>query len=119
MKWIAIGFFVFLVVLVFIADQGQIPLVVRRLYRFPGGDKVGHFVLMGLLAFFVSMALPVRRLLLGNLAIVLVVTIEELSQAAFSTRTLSWADWLSSCAGVVCFAWAARWLRLRRDRGTR
>lgn len=123
MKWLAIGFFLAVAAIVIAADRGQLPHSIKALYKFPGGDKVGHFVLMGLLAFFVNMALPLRpagkpwrNLLIGSFVILVVVTIEELSQGFFTTRSLSWSDWISSCAGIVCFSYAAWLLRLRRLR---
>jgi hypothetical protein len=121
LKWLAIGFFLLLAAIVIAADQGEIPPFIKSLYRFPGGDKLGHFLLMGLLSFFVNMALPLRpadkpwrSLLIGSGVVLLVVTIEELSQGLSSNRTLSWSDWICSCAGIVCFGYAAWRLRLRR-----
>lgn len=123
MKWFAILFFLALAAIVIAADQGQLPHFIKTLYRFPGGDKVGHFLLMGLLAFFVNLALPLwpvekpwRSLLIGSFVIIVVVTIEEASQGLFKARTMSWVDLISSYAGIVCFGYAAWLLRIRRQR---
>lgn len=120
MKWLAIGFFLIIVALVVATNRGQLPQFIMALYRFPGGDKVGHFFLAGLLAGFVNLALPLRpsnqpwrSLLLGSAAVLLLATLEELSQGFFAKRTLSWLDWFSSLAGIVCFGYTA-WLWRRR-----
>jgi len=123
LKWLSLLFFLALVLIVIAADQGQLPHFIKTLYKFPGGDKVGHFLLMGLLAFFVNLALPLwpaekpwRSLLIGSFVIIVVVTIEEASQGLFKTRRMSWADFISSYAGIVSFGYAAWLLRLRRQR---
>ncbi len=121
MKWLAGGFFLVLAAIVIAADRGRLPSFIMALYRFPGGDKVGHFLLMGLLAGLVNLALPIwpsrqpwRSLLLGSAALLVLITLEELSQGLFANRTLSWLDWFSSLAGIICFGYAA-WLWRRRS----
>jgi hypothetical protein len=99
MKWLSVIFFLVVGAIILAADHGRLPHFIYALYRFPGGDKVGHFVLMGILAFFVNMALPLRpadkpwrSLLIGSIVVAVAVSIEEASQGWFKTRSLSWAD---------------------------
>jgi hypothetical protein len=42
-KWIALCFILFILVIVLLADLGIIPGFLAGLYNFPNGDKVGHF----------------------------------------------------------------------------
>ena len=120
MKWLIGLFVVLLIAIVIMADRGQLPRFVVAIYSYPGGDKLGHFILMGILSFLVNLALMSRstprlsrRVLLGNLIILVVVGMEEVSQLLFKTRTFSFSDLASSYAGILCFAYlaslAARW----------
>jgi hypothetical protein len=121
LKWLASGFFLAVAAIIFAANHGQLPHFIYALYRFPGGDKVGHFMLMGILTFFVNMALPLRpadkpwrSLLIGSILVTVAVSIEEASQGWFKTRSLSWADLACSYAGIVCFGYAAWVVRPRQ-----
>ena len=99
------------------ADRGALPDAIRRLYAWPGGDKVGHVVLLAGLAFACDLALRGRIVRLGpwtpSLAGVLVavgITLEEASQALFPGRTLSVADLACSYLGIYLGVRAARHL---------
>jgi hypothetical protein len=50
MKWLALVFSVFILAVIVGADMGTLLHAIRALYDFPNGDKVGHFVLFGLLS---------------------------------------------------------------------
>ena len=55
MKWLAVLFGLFIVTIIILADANLLgPL--RAVYNFPYGDKAGHFVLYGLLAFVLDLA---------------------------------------------------------------
>ena len=123
MKGLSIAFFLILVAIVIAADKGRLPQFLRVVYDFPGGDKVGHFVLMGILSFFVNMAVPLgpadkpwTSLLAATIVIMVVVALEEASQAYFPTRTLSWIDLGCSYAGILCLGYGAWLLRARAQR---
>ena len=51
MKKKSLSIFPILIVLliVILADSGNLPKIVSDLYDFPYGDKIGHFLLMGFL----------------------------------------------------------------------
>ncbi len=107
------------------ADRGALPDGIRRLYDWPGGDKVGHVVLLAAVTFVVAMALRGRRVRLGRwslpLASVMVfvgITLEEASQAWFPGRTLSVADLACSYLGILLGTWAAYMLRARFGAGS-
>jgi hypothetical protein len=108
------GLFAFFIAwVIFAADTGSFPLWLRALYRFPGGDWVGHFVLYGLLAWFAVRAFPQRVSLLGRsiplaaLLVLLLAVLEELSQFWFPLRTPDWRDLAFGTAGTLVGTWLA------------
>src|SRR5687767_7946277 len=87
LKWLAVIYVLFLVLLVFLVDQKQYQFLFRFVRQTPYGDKVGHFVLMGLFSLLLNLALSCRKirlgafsLLAGSLIVAVIVTLEELSQ---------------------------------------
>jgi polysaccharide biosynthesis protein VpsQ len=101
-----------LVVLISIgAYAGVIPTVFTVV---PHLDKLGHFILIGALAFFLDGALDHRELYRGlrfpRLAPVLVLAvagIEEYLQRLSPRRTSEWGDFFADAVGVFFFAWLA------------
>jgi len=89
------------------------------IWRIPGNDKTGHFIVMGLLAFVVVLALAGGRRRIGALVAVagtlLLVSVEEASQLLLSGRTFSWLDLASSWAGVLTFGTLAAVIVRRRS----
>ena len=100
----------FFAAIILFADRGRMPGLIAALYAFPYGDKVGHFVLMGTFSFLVNMSLACRKvrfrrrqLLIGSLGVAVLVTVEELSQVFFASRTFSLVDLGFSLAGIWSF----------------
>jgi polysaccharide biosynthesis protein VpsQ len=119
MKRAAIGFAICIGLVVVVADVGLGGGLFARLRHIPGGDKTGHFVLMGTLSFLVNMSLGAARLgstrlLTGSVAVAAVVTLEEFSQLALAARGFSLLDLAANYAGIVCGGWLARWAIVRR-----
>lgn len=118
MKWAAAIFLILIIAVILLADLGRMPEFLANLYNFPNGDKVGHFLLMGILSFLVNAGVvPVfslkrsgRSVLVASLILALLAGIEEWSQQFFSHRHASLLDLLSSLAGIVLFAGLA-WMR--------
>ena len=84
------------------------PHVFLPLWSLPGGDKLGHFVVMGSVSLAVVIGLSSVVVLgrplgvLGTLTLVLVfVTLEEVSQMLIPGRNFSLADLFASYAGVL------------------
>lgn len=101
-----------LVALVAAADLGRLPAAVL-LHRVPGGDKLGHFLLMGFLSFLVHLAWDRRRpeaarRWVVSLVLVLVVVLEEVSQLWLGNRHFEWTDLFADAAGILLFAALAR-----------
>jgi len=112
MKYIAVVFFVFVIAVIVLADHGSLPHSIRALYDFPNGDKVGHFILFGVLTFFLTRAFlssfpskPRGWVALSiGLILALFIALEEWSQQLFPTRTFDLLDLLASYVGIVAFA---------------
>jgi polysaccharide biosynthesis protein VpsQ len=120
MKYIAILFLIFILVIIILADQGSIPDFIKVLYDFPNGDKLGHFILFGLLNFFITLtclrALPLQRPKLVALSIGLILALlvgaEEYSQKFFEKRTFDLIDLTASYVGLIVGGWVA--LKLKK-----
>jgi VanZ family protein len=111
-------FTLFIVTIVIRADAGQFPPLLKRFYDFPGGDKVGHFILFGILSFLLNKSAltllfpnwnPARLVLTVSLLLAILIGLEEWSQALFPTRTMSFTDLFASYAGLIIFAVLALW----------
>jgi hypothetical protein len=104
----ALGFFAFLVIVVIIADRGDGEKWWPFLGHIPYGDKFGHIGLFGILGFLCNLAFPNRwpsRLAAfitkTTFVLIVIVSLEELSQAFFPSRTLDPIDWLSDLTGLA------------------
>ncbi len=96
------------------ANTGYLP-VSRWLHHIPWGDKLGHFLLMGGLAFLLNLSFGLRRwrpyqldLLLGSLLVALAATAEEISQYWLANRRFDPWDLAADLAGILCFDLLAR-----------
>ena len=115
MKYIAFLFLVFIIVVVVLADTGNLPHSIRAIYDFPNGDKLGHFILFGLLDFFLTLAFLSSRLpksrgwvtLSVGLTLALFIALEEFSQKFFANRTFDLIDLLASYLGLLVGGWVA------------
>ena len=115
MRYFAALFLAFIIGLIVLADADLLPDFINAIYDFPNGDKVGHFVLYGLLNFFITRAflssLPTRRgswvTLSVGLILALFVALEEFSQKYFDSRTFSYLDLFASFLGVIVGGWVA------------
>ncbi|MCG8590060.1 MAG: VanZ family protein [Proteobacteria bacterium] len=90
------------------------PQLFLPLTRIPSSDKLGHFLLIGLLAYSAVVTLAPRRVAgrrFGALAscgmVAAVITLEEFSQTFIATRSFSWLDLGASYAGIAAFGAAA------------
>lgn len=90
---------------VYLANTGSDLL--RIFYGIPNFDKVGHFTLFGILAFFVNKAMGCKKtevlgnvVLTGSLWIVLFVGLEELSQIFIATRNFDVSDLMYDLVGI-------------------
>lgn len=110
MKWVTYIFIVLLILIVIAANMGLGPSFFSFVYLLPGGDKAGHFILMGLLSFLINSVMRASRvqvfsfdLLKGSLIVMAIVTIEELSQIFLQYRGFSIFDLFFDYTGIIVF----------------
>jgi VanZ family protein len=107
MKILVIAFTLFLLLVILTANLGRMPPFVSALHDFPQGDRVGHFVLYGILAALVGCAFPksIRPgrlpLPIGMVILLAFAAMEEWSQTLFPSRTADWIDLACGCLGIV------------------
>jgi hypothetical protein len=115
---LSLAFALVLTAIIVLANLGRLGFL-YDLYSFPYGDKVGHFVLFGLLSLLLNLALfqltpriqPHRLAIWVSAGIALVVTVEELSQIWLPSRSTDWLDLGASYAGIALLGAAAVVLR--------
>jgi VanZ family protein len=110
MKTLTALFIVILILIVIAANVGLAPTLFAFLRRIPYGDKLGHFVLMGILSLLVNLSMRASRVqiasfdvLKGSLIVAAVVTIEEFSQIFIRSRGFSLVDLAFDYAGIIAF----------------
>lgn len=126
MKWIAVLFALFIIVIIVLANLGKLGIL-GFINHIPYGDKVGHFILYGILAFLIdfsflqkntnSASASVRtppNLIVLRIALILALLIglEEYSQRFIPSRTFSLLDLAFSYLGLFFFSWLA--LRIKK-----
>lgn len=93
------------------ANSGAQNIIFRWLAALPYGDKIGHFLLFGCLAFCLSLALKRAsfhvlnyKIYWGCAMVLSFALIEEASQHFLPTRTLDIWDVTADVAGILCAA---------------
>lgn len=106
------GFLLFIITVIIYADKGILPRPISLIYSYAWGDKLAHFVLIGLLAFLVNLSLSAKRLkvfsssvLLGSFLVSIAVIIEEFSQLFISGRSFSLLDLTFDFLGIAAAGW--------------
>ena len=118
-KFLLLAFLAFMMLGIFWANTNTMPdFLDRILYGLPLGDKIGHFLIYGILAYLLTWAMPFRRISIGRfslpLGLVLAIgfaTLEEFSQLFIERRTPGWLDLFSGYLGV----YASSWIPCMRD----
>lgn len=115
-KLALVAFAGFLVLLIVLADLGRGGWLFRLAGLIPGGDKTGHFVLFGILSFLVNLVMRFATFQLGrmtvmkgNLLLLAIVSLEELSQLLFKSRSFDLFDLVADVAGIWAFGWLAQY----------
>jgi polysaccharide biosynthesis protein VpsQ len=110
-----LGFLAHLTFVVLVSIGAYTGLLPTSLPDFPGADKVGHALFIGLLAFFLDGALDHRPLhpklsfpRLGPALVVTAAGIEEYLQRLSPRRTSDIWDFAADVVGVCFFAWLSR-----------
>ena len=119
MKWLTILFGLFIILIIVLADTGNLGIL-QLVNRIPLGDKAGHFILYGILTLLINLTFfrsapaqgYMRITVISGLILALLIGLEEFSQQNFSNRTFSLSDLTASYLGVIFFSWLA--LRIQR-----
>lgn len=112
MKWLALFFTLFILLVIVLADAGVLAQYVGFVYEVPWGDKAGHFILYGILALLLDLALfrarpdrsPGQLAVKCGLILALLIGLEEFSQQYFANRTFDLIDLTFSYLGVLFFS---------------
>lgn len=123
MKRLAILFALFIVLIILAADLGVGSSFFALVNQIPGADKSGHFILIGLLAFFVIWSVmetyPTSSRsawIKGMLALAAIVTLEECSQVFLRFRGFSLIDLVFDYLGILFFGCLAAFLQKQKGR---
>ena len=123
-NWLTGVFILVLILIVVIANLGLGSTYFPFIYSIPGFDKIGHFFLMGVLSFLINLLLKAKKVhilsfsfLIGSLAVILVVALEELSQLFLIYRAFSWLDLVFDLGGIFLGGRLASWLNNRQAKG--
>ena len=119
---IFLGVYIFvLAFIIFLADRKGTRYLLNFVGSIPYGDKLGHFLLMGGFSFLLNLVLNARTFriwkfsyLLGSLIVLVIVTIEELSQMFVAGRTFDWSDLVFDFLGIFIFGELARYICRRK-----
>ncbi len=124
MKVLLVVYVLILAVIIFLADRKGTRYLLNFVGNIPYGDKLGHFCLMGGFSFLLNLVLDARTIsvwklnyLLGSLIVLVIVTLEELSQIFVRGRTFDWGDLVFDYLGILLFGELARFI-LRRKKQT-
>jgi hypothetical protein len=111
------------VAIIAIANHGGGERLWGFLTDIPCGDKLGHLGLVGTLSFLLNLVLDGRRghdrrgsLMSGSLILLVVMSLEEVSQAFLPHRSFDLLDGLANLIGVICGEGLVRMLPPRRLR---
>lgn len=118
MKAIAVIYILFIGLIIYLANTGQLGPVADLIRRVPYGDAVLHAILMGTLAVVVNYLLRMKmiaagrfQILLGTCLVVAFVIGEECSQLYIANRTFSFIDLGADFIGIGLFGLLARRLQ--------
>ncbi len=110
-KWMAAVYMAFLGLVVFSVNTGIGRPIFKWVKTIPEGDKMIHFMLVGLLAFVLNVYLKNRVIKFGNIDLMkggliasAIFTLEEFSQLFLDGRTFSLADAFANYCGVFLFS---------------
>ena len=119
--WITGVYILLLMTIIYLAGHHQYHDLFSIIRSVPGGDKSGHFLLMGLLSFLLNTSLRCREVdvrskhvLLGSVIVSIAVTLEEVSQIFVQYRSFDLGDLLFDYLGIWVFGKVALYVRARQ-----
>ena len=109
--WVAL-----LGLIIYLANSNALPEFFEIVRQLPGGDKAGHFFLLGVASLLANLCLKAShwqlgrlRLLRGSVIVGTIITIEECTQIMSPHRSFSASDMFFNFAGIIVFGRLARW----------
>ena len=122
LPWVfTIAWQIFISGVVFVADRRLLTPLFSFIRSHPGSDKLGHFILIGGMAFLLNLSLGVREVrwlglgwLVGSVLVGTVFTLEEVSQIWIPSRTFDLLDLAGDYTGIPFFGWLAKRVAMRR-----
>lgn len=120
----ALSFLSFILYVIYLANTGGQSVFFKLIKTIPYGDKLGHFMLFGMLTLLANFAFNHRFILLGNVKLwwgtLLVsgfVIFEETSQAFNVNRTFDLMDMTANAVGIIVFSLISLlWLKQKERR---
>ena len=107
----AVLFFLFICWVTYEANLGQYNTFIMLGRKIPSGDKIGHFLVYGIMALLLNYSLRFARISIlkmtvytGSVVVFSFAIIEEFTQLAFESRTFDYADMISDVAGIALFS---------------
>lgn len=104
-------FFSFIIWMIAEADLNKSNYLMAIGHSVPYGDKIGHFLLFGILALLLNMAFKFRQIKVwirhfhvGSLWVFVFAFCEEISQLAIDSRTFDTIDMLFDLFGIGVFS---------------
>ncbi len=94
-----------------VANTGGNNFILKTVDSIPNGDKIGHFFVMGFLAYLANLVMECRSFKIGRINILtasaivaIFVVLDEMTHIFIRTRTFSYLDLLSDFLGILAFS---------------
>ncbi len=114
---VAIAFLCFILFVILSANMGWNFFFFKYGKALPFEDKMAHFLLVGVLTFFVNLLLSIKRIeffkrkfLLGSILVFAFITVEEFSQIFLTRRNFDLLDLTANYLGIFIFGNLAYWI---------
>lgn len=101
-----VAFFGFISFIIYQADTAHYNYAFHMVGKIPYGDKIGHIVLYGFMAFLLNYGLRGKkwsRQQIGSLVVLVFSILEEISQSYIPSRSFDFADIAASVTGIILF----------------
>lgn len=112
---LAAAYFAVLALIIWLADRRETRFIFEWVGAIPGGDKLGHFFIIGGFAFTLNHALHCRTVavggnpvLLGSLIVLVLAAAEETSQLFIPGRNFNLSDLAADALGIWILGGLAR-----------
>lgn len=112
---LALSFFILIIWIIYNANVGNQIFLFKAVNHIPFRDKMGHFILFGILTWCLNFGFNYRRInllskkfFLGTTLVTVFVVIEEFSQVFIPLRSFDLVDLLADAIGIIAFDFLSR-----------